>query len=88
MDKHGALMKSEMAKETEGQRRQELEKRQLVKGRGGRICNRQGINACFPYVLNLQRLTTRDEEGEESGGWGSWKGEEGQQRVTDPKPEG
>lgn len=40
------------------------------------------------YVLNLQRLTTRDEEGEESGGRGSWKGEEGQQRVTDPKPKG
>lgn len=33
----GRLMKFEMAKETEGQRRQEVKDRQLVKGRGGRI---------------------------------------------------
>lgn len=41
VDKHssntGRLMKFEMAKETEGQRRQEVKDRQLVKGRGGRI---------------------------------------------------
>lgn len=45
VDKHssntGRRMKSEMAKETEGQRRQKVKDRQLVKGRGGRIWNRQ-----------------------------------------------
>lgn len=40
-------LKSKMAKETEGRRRQEVKDRQLVKGRGGRICYRQEMNARF-----------------------------------------
>lgn len=36
-----------MAKETEGKKRQEVKDRQLVKGRGGRLFNRQEMNARF-----------------------------------------
>lgn len=50
-------MKSEMAKETEGKRRQEVKDRQLVKGRGGRICNRQEVNARFFYLCTQFTVT-------------------------------
>lgn len=74
---HGALMKSEMAKETEGKRRQEVKDRQLVKGRGGRICYRQEMNARFLSMSSAYRdLQLGNEEGGKGSRQGRWKGEE------------
>lgn len=61
-------MKSEMAKETEGKRRQEVKDRQLVKGRGGRICNRQEVNARF--FLSMYSVYSDLQPGNEEGGKG------------------
>lgn len=65
----GRWMESEMAKETEGQRRQEVKDRQLVKGRGGSIGNRQETNAGFLSMYSTHRNLHRgnEEEGKEVG---------------------
>ena len=68
----GRWMRSEMAKETEGQRGQNAKGRQLVKGWGGRIWNQKELNAsshlCTYRNLHSWNSGRGQERGKEEGG--------------------
>lgn len=78
-----------MAKETEGQRRQEVQDRQLVKGRGGRIWNDKKEMHDFLSMYSTHRNLCKgnEERGKRRGGAGV-RVEKSQHKVTDPEPEG
>lgn len=56
-------MKFEMTKETEGQRGQEVQDRQLVKGGGGRIWNREELNVFFPISVLKETYIAEAQKG-------------------------
>lgn len=64
-------MKFEMTKETEGQRGQEVKERQLVKGWGGRIWNRQRWMHRFHLCThrNLHRRRSGERKGAKAGSY-------------------
>lgn len=70
----GRLTKCEMAKETEGQRRQEVQDRQLVKGRGGRFWNDKKERHEFLSMYSTHKNLRKGNEERKKEGAGQVQG--------------